>query len=150
MQTFLPYDSFTKTAEVLDYRRLGKQRIEAMQIINAAEMRRLGIDRIYIVKEKRYKATGWYNHPATVTWENYIPALKHYCNLMIIEWIKRGYKNTMSFYDINQPIVIPPFIGNEKLHASHRSNLLRKDYKYYSQFGWTESPDMPYYWPDSK
>mgnify|MGYP001181886526 FL=1 len=37
MQTFLPYESFRKSAEVLDWRRLGKQRVEGMQIINAIE-----------------------------------------------------------------------------------------------------------------
>ena len=37
MQTFLPYESFEESAKVLDYRRLGKQRVEGMQIINAIE-----------------------------------------------------------------------------------------------------------------
>ena len=37
MQTFLPYDTFEESATVLDYRRLGKQRVEGMQIINAIE-----------------------------------------------------------------------------------------------------------------
>ena len=37
MQTFLPYKSFKKSAETLDYQRLGKQRVEAMQIINVIE-----------------------------------------------------------------------------------------------------------------
>ena len=35
MQTFLPYPSFEESAKVLDWRRLGKQRVEGMQIINA-------------------------------------------------------------------------------------------------------------------
>ena len=35
MQTFLPYESFRESAKVLDWRRLGKQRVEGMQIINA-------------------------------------------------------------------------------------------------------------------
>jgi hypothetical protein len=35
MQTFLPYNDFVKSARVLDYKRLGKQRVEGMQIINA-------------------------------------------------------------------------------------------------------------------
>ena len=34
MQTFLPYPSFDASAKVLDYRRLGKQRVEAYQILN--------------------------------------------------------------------------------------------------------------------
>ena len=37
MQTFLPYESFKQSARVLDWRRLGKQRVEGMQIINAIE-----------------------------------------------------------------------------------------------------------------
>jgi len=32
MQTFLPYADFKESAQCLDYRRLGKQRVEAKQI----------------------------------------------------------------------------------------------------------------------
>jgi len=35
MQTFLPYADFARCAEVLDPRRLGKQRVEALQIMRA-------------------------------------------------------------------------------------------------------------------
>ena len=54
MQTFLPYESFEKSAQTLDWRRLGKQRVEGMQIINAitGKKRKDG---------KPYK--GWINHP---------------------------------------------------------------------------------------
>ena len=48
MQTFLPYPNFKRTAKVLDYRRLGKQRVEGMQIINAIE---------------NPNPQGWKNHP---------------------------------------------------------------------------------------
>ena len=41
----------------------------------------------------------------------------------------------------------PKWLGNKKFHASHRSNLLRKDREWYSQFGWTEPDDLPYIWP---
>jgi hypothetical protein len=41
----------------------------------------------------------------------------------------------------------PPWLGLEIYHASHRSNLLRKDPVWYGKFGWIESPDLPYYWP---
>lgn len=33
------------------------------------------------------------------------------------------------------------------MHASHRSNLLRKEPEHYTQFGWTEPPDLAYVWP---
>ena len=133
MQTFLPHESFEKSAQVLDWRRLGKQRVEGMQIINAitGKKRKDG---------KPYK--GWINHPCSVMWKDYVPALKHYTNVIIQEWITRGYNNNMEFYDTGK-IIMPDWIGNEKFHSSHRANLLRKDFDYYSQFGWTENPERP-------
>ena len=140
MQTFLPYESFEKSAQTLDWRRLGKQRVEGMQIINAitGKKRKDG---------KPYK--GWINHPCSVMWKDYVPALKHYTNVIIQEWITRGYNNNMEFYDTGK-IVMPDWIGNEKFHSSHRANLLRKDFDYYSQFGWTENPERPYVWHDKE
>tara|TARA_Y100001937_G_C7064394_1_gene305319 strand:- start:131 stop:601 length:471 start_codon:yes stop_codon:yes gene_type:complete len=140
MQTFLPHESFEKSAQVLDWRRLGKQRVEGMQIINAitGKKRKDG---------KPYK--GWINHPCSVMWKDYVPALKHYTNVIIQEWITRGYNNNMEFYDTGK-IIMPDWIGNEKFHSSHRANLLRKDFDYYSQFGWTENPERPYVWHDKE
>ena len=37
MQTFLPYEDFRASARVLDRQRLGKQRVEAKQILQALE-----------------------------------------------------------------------------------------------------------------
>ena len=37
MQTFLPYPDFKKSASCLDYKRLGKQRVEGLQILNAIQ-----------------------------------------------------------------------------------------------------------------
>tara|TARA_Y100000592_G_C5276272_1_gene224217 strand:- start:43 stop:513 length:471 start_codon:yes stop_codon:yes gene_type:complete len=140
MQTFLPHESFEKSAQVLDWRRLRKQRVEGMQIINAitGKKRKDG---------KPYK--GWINHPCSVMWKDYVPALKHYTNVIIQEWITRGYNNNMEFYDTGK-IIMPDWIGNEKFHSSHRANLLRKDFDYYSQFGWTENPERPYVWHDKE
>jgi len=140
MQTFLPYESFRESAKVLDWRRLGKQRVEGMQIIKA------------ITGEKRldgkpYK--GWINHPASVMWKPYPEALKHYTNIMITEWMRRGYNNNMKFYDVNN-MVKPHWIGKEEFHSSHRANLLRKDREYYSQFNWKENPENPYVWHDKE
>ena len=98
MQTFLPYKSFEESAKVLDWRRLGKQRVEGMQFINAIEQkpRKDG---------KPYK--GWLNHPATVMWRPHVDLLKHYTNIIIQEWIDRGYNNNMKFYDVKWPIDLP-------------------------------------------
>ena len=134
MQTFLPHPSFEESAVILDYRRLGKQRVEAMQILN-------------ILLEKTTK-TGWANHPAVKMWRGHERALGAYMNAMIREWVKRGYNNTMPPFAHKDPIFsTPPWLGDEAFHASHRSNLLRKDPVYYGKFGWKEPSDLPYIWP---
>ena len=134
MQTFLPYPSFAESAACLDSKRLGKQRVEALQIWN-------------IVSGKR-STGGWINHPAVSMWRGHPDALALYTNIMITEWIKRGYNNTM---ELLKPIQLPEFtlpswLGNADLHASHRSNLLRKDSEFYSQYNWSEPDDLPYVW----
>ena len=135
MQTFLPYDTFEESAKTLDWRRLGKQRVEGMQIINAI---------------KNPNKQGWQNHPIVIMWTPYVESLKYYTNVMIDEWIKRGYNNNMEKYKLNfLNIKFPHWLGDVRFHSSHRANLLRKDYEYYSQFGWTENPESPYVWLDT-
>jgi hypothetical protein len=41
----------------------------------------------------------------------------------------------------------PWWLGDNRLHSSHRSNLLRKMPDYYVQFKWTDDPAAPYWWP---
>lgn len=136
MNTFLPYRSFVNSARCLDYRRLGKQRVEAMQILNT----------LYGKKQ------GWVNHPAVLMWKGFEDALRLYLKVVINEWIDRGYKNNMEipYFDSIFGIEFPSFIGNKEFHASHRSNLLRKNKEWYSQFNWTETDDLPYIWPVRK
>lgn len=133
MQTFLPYVDFARTFQCLDYRRLGCQRKECKQIINAATTR----------------SGGWVNHPATLMWLNNLPALKLYTNMCIDEWVRRGYRNNMEKYDLPDHIEMPSWLGDEAFHASHRSNLLRKDPVFYGKYGWTEGPNLRYVWPVS-
>jgi hypothetical protein len=53
----------------------------------------------------------------------------------------------MPTYVIDHGSPMPPWWGDPAFHASHRSNLLRKDPVWYGQFGWAEPPDLPYVWP---
>ena len=139
MQTFLPHESFRDSLRCLDYRRLGKQRVEAMQLINA-------ISGIPSKGGKPYK--GWINHPAAVMWRGYLDALKWYHNLAIEEWVRRGYNNTMRPMVYNCiTMEFPHWLGDEEFHASHRSNLLRKDPEFYGVYGWKESDGLEYIWP---
>ncbi len=135
MQTFLPYPNIEKSLRVLDSQRLGKQRVEAFQILN--------------ILLNRTQTKGWRNHPVVKMWKGYANALKLYMNTAIQEWVSRGYKNNMRFETIHGRIVFPSWFGNRKFHASHRGNLLRKNKSHYSQFRWKESPELPYIWPDN-
>lgn len=137
MQTFLPYANFDKSAECLDYKRLGKQRVEAWQILCA-------------LADPNY---GWQNHPAVRMWRGYDKALAWYGLTVCNEWTSLGYRDTLTerfagqLSDGATGITLPPWLGNEAFHASHRSNLLRKDSVWYGKFGWAEPTDLPYVWP---
>lgn len=131
MQTFLPIADFSKSAELLDTKRLGKQRLEVKQILNTL----------------RNGGGGWANHPACKMWAGYEAALENYGYYCVLEWTTvRRFKNTLEFtFRPGSPL--PLWFGDEAFHASHRSNLLRKDPAFYGRYGWTESPDLPYVWP---
>jgi hypothetical protein len=111
-----------KCARNLDYRRLGKQRVEAYQIINIISGNTGG------------KTQKFGNHPAVMMWTDYVEALKLYCNCMIIEWIHRGYQNNMILYDVDpQKVEIPWFVNYQPFILSHIASLLRKDETFYSR-----------------
>ena len=136
MQTFLPYSDFVKSAQCLDYRRLGKQRVEAWQIYLA------------LTKENY----GWKNHPIVKMWKGYELALLNYGIYVCEEWKLRGYKDTMyqrfcrEYQNRKDNFLYPSWLGNKKFHSAMRSNLLRKDKEYYSKFGWKEPDNLPYLW----
>ena len=140
MQIFLPHADFIQSLKCLDNKRLGKQRVETYQIISAIT-RRPKLD------GTPYK--GWLNHPCTVMWKNYVPALKLYLNDSIDEWVSRGFKNTMEYERINEELVLPSWFGNERFHSSHRANLLKKEPEFYNRYGWEENPSDPYVWMDA-
>ena len=137
MQTFLPYQSFTETAICLDMRRLGKQRIEAKQILIALST----------------PTYGWQNHPAVKMWKGYESTLAYYGVCICTEWIARGYKdNQLQWFtdrmliDINSTKSIPHWL-DEAFCISHRSNLIRKLPAHYGPM-WPGIPnDMEYIWP---
>ena len=135
MQTFLPYKSFRESLKTLDWRRLGKQRVEAYQVLNVL----LG----------RTTTKGWVNHPITKMWKGYENALKQYLNECIEEGGSRGYNNNMSHEVIEGDIKYPHWLGNDLFHSSHRANLLRKDNEYYSKFMGNEDSTNPYAWFDT-
>lgn len=138
MQTFLTHHhtqielAFRRTASDLDWQRLGKQRVEAMQILNTLEG----------------KSKGWVNHPAVRMWREHVVLLECYHDVMIDEWMQRGYRNTMSkrYGSWKQWPAAPAWFTPE-LVLSHRSNLVRKKPEHYGPL-WPDVPDdLPYIWP---
>ena len=130
MQTFLPYKSIQKSMKCLDYKRLGKQRVEAMQILKA-------------LNDVNY---GWRNHPCVKMWSGYEDALKAYMNASIVEWIDRGYNNTMLIVDHKEDYKNPSWLGDSRVHDSHKSNLLRKEPQFYKKYNWKVPDTIEYYW----
>lgn len=132
MMTFLPYPSFKRSVRTLDWRRCGKQRVEAYQILNAIRDR-----------------SGWFPHPAVQMWVGYTEALKLYMNAAIEEWVRRGYVNNMKLARVRRSrLVLPPWIGNRRFHSRMRARLLAKDPRHYRRFGWSERPrHQGYLWP---
>lgn len=142
MQTFLPYPSFKQSAASLDYRRLGKQRVEVLQLLNS-------INKL----KKGEPVRGWKNHPCRKMWHNYTNALVNYGLDVCVEWKSRGYNDTcydkiLAHMNHNEHVKMPPFIGNEKFHLSHKSMLVQKMPDYYKS-QWPNVPDnLEYVWPE--
>lgn len=139
MQTFLPESSFIQSATVLDDKRLGKQRVEAMQIYLS-------------LTNPEY---GWKHHPAVKMWRGHEGMLLLYGKVICTEWISRGNEDSLYrwFHErlhnssFAPRDTAPPWLGDERFHLAHRSNLMRKDPEWYSKW-YTGVPDnLPYYWP---
>jgi hypothetical protein len=147
MQTFLPYPDFKESVSLLDYRRLGKQRVETLQLLKAL-LQGGGLH------------GGWSRHPASRMWEGYELALLEYQEATCREWVEvRGYKDTcwvksQAFFTEEQLADYkagnyekPPWLGNDDFHERHRSNLVRKAPELYiPHFGFIPD-DLPYIWP---
>ena len=144
MQTFLPYPSFVDSAACLDRQRLGKQRVECKQLLQA-----LGVQVGGVLPPK---PSSWRNHPAAKMWAGYEYSLSLYGVAVCSEWRGRGYQDSLlpQFVEAGllcQDTGAPPWLGDDDFHATHRSNLLHKLPSHYSQFGWSEPDDLEYVWP---
>jgi hypothetical protein len=151
MQTFLPYPDFAASAHVLDRRRLGKQRVEALQVLRALVI----------------PGYGWRHHPAAKMWTGYEEALTRYGLDVCAAWCELGGADTCAVkladeYAGNiagaavrtQPELtaageVPPWLGDDAMHRSHRSALVRKDPAHYGARFPDVPPDLPYVWPAS-
>jgi len=134
--TFILDQDLVASFKLLDDRRLGKQRVEAHQIINAIEG----------------KSKGWTSHPITKGWSKHVDALKVYFNLCVMEWEGRGRNNSMPLYDVpmDGSVVFPWWVVNLPVIYSHQASLLRKEPSFYSEllFPPEEYKSVGYLWPN--
>ena len=160
MQTFMPLASFIDTAACLDQRRLGKQRIEGLQLLRTCFNRRQNLD------------IPWAMHPACKMWVGYEEALAAYTLTMCREWKRRSYLDTTTdevlqfwqeqtgedkvrtFGELRKTNDVPPWFGDVDFHESHMAALLRKDalFYWYKFKGAIPSCGVwaPYMWPELK
>jgi hypothetical protein len=145
MQTFLPYPDFQKSAAALDPVRLGKQRVEALQTLRAL-----------VIPEY-----GWQSHPAIRMWMGYVPALTLYGLAMVDEWTARGgadatrdkiaeFAPQAAHPAYIDKIPMPPWLGDDEFHLSHRSKLISKDPRFYTEIFPGTPTDLEYVWPEPK
>ena len=149
MQTFMPYPDFAQTAQVLDRKRLGSQRVEGMQLFNALTV----------------PGHGWRHHPAAKMWRGYEEAIVRYVLTMCEEWAARGYGDSVAATitkharerlgltviptqaELAAANRLPPWLGDEAFHRSHQSNLIRKDPTHYGPVFGDVPDDLDYVWP---
>jgi hypothetical protein len=149
MQTFLPVADFEESARLLDSPRLGKQRVETLQVLRALEL----------------PDYGWTSHPVVQMWRGRTAGLVGYGLATVRVWRERGFADSThtlitefapdvegaSQEELARAGLVPSWLGDEALHRSHRSNLLAKDPDFYRPlfeplFG-VEPDDLPYLWP---
>lgn len=148
MQTFLPFADFQRSAEALDTKRLGKQRVEVIQVVRALTV----------------PTYAWKNHPAVLMWAGFEEALGAYGVVVARTWCARGFDDTCEATftadlaaagvgpfrtqaELAEAGALPPWLGDEAFHRSHQSSLLRKDPAHYRPLFPDVPDDLPYVWP---
>lgn len=148
MQTFLPFADFEESARALDQKRLGKQRVETIQVVRALTV----------------PGYGWANHPAALMWRGYEEALGRYGFACCDVWCELGFGDTCaatisadlraagvtvvrSQAELAEAGALPPWLGDPALHRSHQSSLVRKDPAFYGPRFPDVPDDLPYVWP---
>ncbi|MDZ5663684.1 MSMEG_6728 family protein [Nocardioides sp. S-58] len=148
MQTFLPYPDFERSARSLDARRLGKQRVECLQVVRGLTV----------------PTYGWRHHPAVKMWRGHLEALGRYTLVCCEVWTELGRADTCAATvmtdlraagvtqvrtqaELTEAGVLPAWLGDEDFHRSHQSALLRKDPELYGPLFPGVPPDLDYVWP---
>ena len=151
MQTFLPFSDFEASARVLDLKRLGKQRVECIQVLRGLTI----------------PTYGWRHHPAVKMWAGHLEALGRYSFTCCEVWTESGFGDTCAATigtelaaagievvrtqsELEAVGELPLWLGDDDFHRSHRSALVRKDPDFYRPLFPDVPDDLPYVWPTSR
>jgi hypothetical protein len=149
VQTFLPFKNFRVSAVSLDSKRLNKQLLEGRQILDILTSGRT--------------TGGWVNHPAVKMWRGSEDYLYDYLVQIVRELGYRNIKyskNWDAIAEIKTEGILgnrlwgreyPAWLGDDRLHGSHRYNLHKKDPVFYAflndQVNYTCCDRCNYFWP---
>ena len=148
MQTFLPYPDFEESARALDQKRLGKQRVECIQIVRGLTV----------------PTYAWRHHPAVKMWRGHEEALGSYAITCCRVWTEQGYADTCADTiradlaaagvtrlrvqgELAAAGALPAWLGDAEFHRAHQSSLLRKDPDFYGPKFPGVPDDLEYVWP---
>jgi hypothetical protein len=148
VQTFLPFADFERSARALDPRRLGKQRVEAIQIVRGLTV----------------SGYGWRHHPAVKMWRGCEEALGRYGLTCAAVWVELGHADTTADTiardlatagvtairtqaELSAAGALPEWLGDPAFHHAHQSALVRKDPDFYRTRFPDVPDDLPYVWP---
>lgn len=148
MNIWLPYPNMRLSVHVLDVSTLARQRRDAVHLLKILAGRSGG----------RYRF-----ERAVDLWRGSEGALCYYAQACFDEMEARGYgtahfgpRTADGARDWRYPVewvtaepLPPDWVGVERLHASHRAALLRRDGEWYAQFCWAEAPVTDLFWPGS-
>jgi hypothetical protein len=148
VQTFVPYADFEQSLRALDTKRLGKQRVEVIQIVRALTV----------------PGYAWSSHPAVLMWQGYEEALGRYGLTACDVWTERGFGDSCAatiaadlraygvtrirhYAELAAADALPRWLFDEAVLVSHRSSLLRKDPEHYGPLFPGTPTDVDYLWP---
>lgn len=160
MQTFLtstdpdPQTAIVQTFEMLDQQRLGKQRVEAYQILLSYEEQ---------TKKQPLKYQGWNGLPAVRMWAGHLPALCVYGIINCMVWRRHGHSDSLlaefqkrrRVYLANDPDAVqwPWWFGHCSMVRTHQTKLYHKNSPKWVDYHQRTAPKhhvmkLPYLWPD--
>lgn len=142
MQTFLPFGDFLQTAECLDMRRLGKQRVETKQILQC------------LLEEG---SIGWSNHPIVTAWWGFEEGLATYGLYICSAWKARGYSDTLYEWFQSYRLILrdggrhmtqfPAWTKMSEIHDAYKRVLVWKQPEIYEEifdFVQLTEPEFPW------